>query len=84
MRIALQGVQPTLLPSGPALTAQSSGPLATLAQLASQVTAPTPPAPMPGPQPTNNNGRASPGRAAVRPEADAGLDGWLIQRLFGR
>ncbi len=28
--------------------------------------------------------RAAVTRAAVRPEADAGLDGWLMQRLFGR
>jgi penicillin-binding protein 1A len=83
MHVALQGVQPTPLPNAPALTAQSSSPLATLAQLASQVTAPTPPAPT-TPQPANNGGRPSPTRAAVRPEADAGLDGWLIQRLFGR
>jgi len=28
--------------------------------------------------------RAAVTRAAARPEADAGLDGWLLQRLFGR
>ncbi len=80
MRVALQGVQPTPLPNAPALAAQPAGPLATLARIASQVTAPTPPAPMPA----NNGNRPAPTRAAVRPEADAGLDGWLIQRLFGR
>jgi penicillin-binding protein 1A len=85
MRVALQGVQPTPLPNAAVLTAQSSGPLATLAQLGSQVTAPTPQATAPAaPQPANNSGRPSQTRAAVRPEADAGLDGWLIQRLFGR
>jgi penicillin-binding protein 1A len=85
MRVALQGVQPTPLPNAAVLTAQSSGPLATLAQLGSQVTAPTPQATAPAaPQPANNSGRPSQTRAAVRPDADAGLDGWLIQRLFGR
>ncbi|WP_024516485.1 penicillin-binding protein 1A [Bradyrhizobium sp. Tv2a-2] len=85
MRVALQGVQPTPLPNAPSSNVQPSGPLATLAQIASQVTAPTSSAAMPSaPQPANNSGRPSPTRAAVRPEADAGLDGWLIQRLFGR
>jgi penicillin-binding protein 1A len=85
MHVALQGVQPTPLPNAPSSNAQPSGPLATLAQIASQVTAPAPSAAMPSaPQPANNSGRPSPTRAAVRPEADAGLDGWLIQRLFGR
>jgi penicillin-binding protein 1A len=80
MRVALQGVQPTPLPNAPSPAGQPTGPLATLARIASQVTAPTPPAPMPA----NNGNRPAPTRAAVRPEADAGLDGWLIQRLFGR
>jgi penicillin-binding protein 1A len=77
MRTALQGVPPTPLPNAPAPAAQPTGPLATLARIASQVTAPTP-------MPANNGNRPAPTRAAVRPEADAGLDGWLIQRLFGR
>jgi penicillin-binding protein 1A len=80
MRVALQGVQPTPLPNAPALTAQPSGPLATLAHIASQISPPAPAAPMPA----NNGTRPTQSRAAVRPEADAGLDGWLIQRLFGR
>jgi penicillin-binding protein 1A len=29
-------------------------------------------------------GRPAPTRASVRPEAASGLDGWLIDRLFGR
>ncbi|MGE5158204.1 MAG: transglycosylase domain-containing protein [Gemmatimonas sp.] len=74
MRTALQGVPPAPLPSS-----QPPGPLSTLAQIASQITQPTAPAPQPV-----GGGRAAPGRAAVRPEAAAGLDGWLIQRLFGR
>ena len=28
--------------------------------------------------------RAAPAQASVRPEAGAGLDGWLMDRLFGR
>ena len=28
--------------------------------------------------------RPQPARANVRPEADSGLDGWLMDRLFGR
>ena len=70
MRVALQGVQPLPLPNS-----QPPGPLSTLARIASQITAPNG-------QPAG--GRVAPARAAVRPEADAGLDGWLIQRLFGR
>jgi penicillin-binding protein 1A len=73
MRTALQGVQPLPLP-----TSQPTSPLTNLAQIASQITAPSAP-------PSSGGGsRAAPSRAAVRPEADAGLDGWLIQRLFGR
>jgi penicillin-binding protein 1A len=52
------------------------------------------PAPSP-PQPTGNQGTPPPGATAAppprpqvaqssaRPEADAGLDGWLVDRLFG-
>jgi penicillin-binding protein 1A len=28
--------------------------------------------------------RPAPARASVRPEAASGLDGWLMERLFGR
>jgi len=66
------------LPNAPSPAAQPSGPLATLAQIASQISAPTPP-----PSP-NNGSRPLPSHAAVRPEAAAGLDGWLVDRLFGR
>ncbi|RJF76914.1 transglycosylase domain-containing protein [Rhodopseudomonas palustris] len=34
--------------------------------------------------PPNANRTPPPTRANVRPEADAGLDGWLMDRLFGR
>lgn len=81
MRAAHQGVPVAALP-----TWQGGNPLSNLAQAASQVSAPTPTttqagmAPM---SPPNGAYRPQPSRTAVRPEADAGLDGWLIQRLFG-
>jgi len=56
MRVAMLGVQPTPLPNAPSLASQPTGPLATLAQITSQVTAPSPAAP----QPANNGNR--PGR----------------------
>ncbi|WP_024509457.1 PBP1A family penicillin-binding protein [Bradyrhizobium sp. ARR65] len=74
MRTALQGVQPAPLPNS-----QPPSPMSNLAQIASQITAPSAPAPQP-----MTSGRAASSRGAVRPEADAGLDGWLLQRLFGR
>jgi penicillin-binding protein 1A len=52
------------------------GGLSTIAQIASQVSAPT--------QQTSGVARAAPARGSVRPEASAGLDGWLVDRLFGR
>ncbi len=51
----------------------------TLTQIASQITAPTPAAP----QTTTGAARTSPGRGSTRPEPAAGLDGWLMDRLFG-
>jgi len=74
MRAAHQGVPVVALPA-----AQTS-PLANLAQIASQITAPTPSAPAPAAA----GGRPQPTRAAARPEPAAGLDGWLMDRLFGR
>ncbi len=44
-----------------------------LVQAASQVTAPT-----------GNAARPAPMRTSARPQAAAGLDGWLMERLFGR
>jgi penicillin-binding protein 1A len=67
MRAALQGVPVVALPNS-----QMTGP--TLAQIASQITAPTPVrAGPPMAQP----------RGQMRPEPAAGLDGWLMDRLFG-
>ena len=73
MRAAQEGLRPSPLPYS-----QPPGPLSNLAQIAPQATAPTPPASLPASGP-----RSTPAHP-VRPEADAGLDGWLIQRLFGR
>ena len=71
MRAAHQGVAVASLPNSQA------GGGSTLAQIAAQITAPTPRAPV----------QAGPGarsaRTPVRPEAAAGLDGWLMDRLFG-
>ena len=73
MRSAHQGVPVAYLPNAPA----PSGGLTTLTQIASQITGPAQPAPVqagPGRQPS---------RGQVRPEPSAGLDGWLMDRLFG-
>ncbi len=78
MRAAHQGVPIAALPNS-----QAPGPLSNLAQIASQVSAPT--TPSSPPLPANGSAtRPAPTRAAVRPEAAAGLDGWLMDRLFGR
>jgi penicillin-binding protein 1A len=53
--------------------------MTTLTQIASQITGPTPPAPVQAAP-----GRPAPPRAPARPEPAAGLDGWLMDRLFGR
>lgn len=77
MRTAHEGVQVANLPSSP-----GGWGLSNLAQAASQVSPPT--AAAPGPAPANNGGyRPPPTRANARPEAAAGLDGWLMDRLFG-
>ena len=70
MRTALQGVPVASLPNS-----QWGGGAPTLAQIASQITAPAPQAPM------QSGGR--PSRAQPRPEPAAGLDGWLMDKLFG-
>jgi penicillin-binding protein 1A len=41
------------------------------------------PAPL-APIPPGNANRPAPTRTSTRPEAAAGLDGWLVDRLFGR
>lgn len=77
MRTAHEGVPVAALPN-----AQATWGLSNLAQAASQVSPPT--AAAPGPAPANTGGyRPPPTRANARPEAAAGLDGWLMDRLFG-
>jgi penicillin-binding protein 1A len=81
MRAAHQGVAIAALPYS-----QVPGPFSNLAQAAAQVSAPSPstaPASL-APFPATAPNRTPPARGSVRPEADAGLDGWLMQRLFGR
>jgi penicillin-binding protein 1A len=85
MRAAHQGVPVATLP-----TSQGGGGfLSNLAQAASQVSAPSPsiapsmaPAPL-APLPPAGANRPAPTRTSTRPEAAAGLDGWLMERLFG-
>lgn len=78
MKTAHEGVPVANLPSTP-----GGWGLSNLAQAASQVSPPTPAAP--GPAVANNGGYRPPPptRANARPEAAAGLDGWLMDRLFG-
>jgi penicillin-binding protein 1A len=74
MRAAHQGVAPAPLPGSSSGSAFSN-----LAQAAAQVSAP------PGNvSSASAAARPAPTRASVRPEAAGGLDGWLMQRLFGR
>jgi penicillin-binding protein 1A len=80
MKAAHQGVPVAALPAS-----QPPGIFANMAQATPQAGAPAaiptirgaqPPAPIAG-QPV-------PTRTSVRPEAASGLDGWLVDRLFGR
>jgi penicillin-binding protein 1A len=79
MRAAHQGVPVASLPN-----AQAAILLPTLSQIASQITAPSAPAQVAAPIASAGVSRAAPSRGSVRPEAAAGLDGWLVDRLFGR
>jgi penicillin-binding protein 1A len=76
MRTAHEGVPVAALPN-----TQATWGLSNLAQAASQVSPPT--LPTTAPAPSNGGYRPAPTRAAVRPEPAAGLDGWLMDRLFG-
>ena len=81
MRSAHQGVAVAALPNS-----RQDGFFSNLIQAASQVSAPstsTAAAP-PAQQPANGAARPAPTRTWVRPEAAGGLDGWLMDRLFGR
>src|SRR5438067_6277409 len=80
MKAAHQGVPVASLPNS-----QGAGLFGNLPQVASQVSAPSaqtaaPPVPLPVGSPN----RPASARGSVRPQAAAGLDGWLMERLFGR
>jgi len=82
MKAAHQGVAVAALP-----VSHSGGLFSNLMQAASQVSAPSAPATSAPPAPlavSGVTGRPAPTRTSVRPEAASGLDGWLMQRLFGR
>jgi penicillin-binding protein 1A len=74
MRSAHQGVPVATLPGS-----QAGGFFSNIVQAASHASAP-----VNAPSPTSAAGRSAPTRTSVRPEAAAGLDGWLMDRLFGR
>jgi penicillin-binding protein 1A len=71
MRTAHEGVRVAALPG-----AQSGGAFSNVAQANSQ--------PTPAVNTSGGSGRPAPTRTSVRPEAASGLDGWLMDRLFGR
>jgi penicillin-binding protein 1A len=77
MRTAHQGVPVAAIPNS------QVGAPPTLAQITSQITPAAPSAPQAVPQTTIGSARPAPARAAARPEPSAGLDGWLVDRLFG-
>jgi penicillin-binding protein 1A len=74
MRAAHQGVPVAALPGS-----QQGGLFSNLVQAASQASTP-----VNAPLPASAAGRPAPMRTSVRPEAASGLDGWLMDRLFGR
>ena len=76
MRAAHQGVAVASLPAS-----QGSGLLSNLAHIVSQAPSPIQPQPASG---TSGVSRPAPPRGAARPETAGGLDGWLVDRLFGR
>jgi penicillin-binding protein 1A len=90
MRTAHEGVPVAGLPN-----LQNSWGPANLVQVSSQVSPPTQLAPpgysagyAPAPAPVSNGGYRAPPpptrtNVNARPEAAAGLDGWLMDRLFG-
>ncbi|OJU24226.1 MAG: penicillin-binding protein [Nitrobacter sp. 62-13] len=75
MRAAHQGLRPEPIPG------TQRGLLPDIAQLGRQVVAPPVPVPAAAPAPVGS--RPQPIRSDVRPEAASGLDGWLVDRLFG-
>jgi penicillin-binding protein 1A len=78
MRAAHQGVPVAALPNS-----QAGGLFSNLVQTASQVSAPSAPTAA-APQAASGAARPAPTRTSARPDAATGLDGWLMDRLFGR
>ena len=84
MKVAHHGVPIAALPNS-----QPGGLFSSLIQAASQISAPSAPpvvqlpAPL-APMSSASANRPAPTRTSARPEAAAGLDGWLVDRLFGR
>ena len=84
MKVAHQGVPIAALPNS-----QAGGLFSSLIQAASQISTPSAPpvvqlpAPL-APMSSASANRPAPTRTSARPEAAAGLDGWLVDRLFGR
>src|SRR6266849_2040933 len=74
MRAAHQGVRVAGLPG-----LQAGGFFSNFLQAASQASTP-----VNVPSPASAAGRPAPTRTSVRPEPASGLDGWLMDRLFGR
>ena len=83
MRVAHQGVPVAGLPKS-----QAGGLFSNLIHAASQVSAPSGPPPQTAgplaPMTVGGANRGAPSRPSTRPEPAAGLDGWLVDRLFGR
>jgi penicillin-binding protein 1A len=77
MKAAHQGVAPAPLPAS-----TPGGLLTTIAQAVSPGVV-SPGAPVSPPPTPAVAGRPAPTRTSVRPEAAGGLDGWLVDRLFG-
>jgi penicillin-binding protein 1A len=75
MKVAHQGVAVAALPGS-----QAGGFFSTIAQAASQASAPV----VNASSPASAAARPAPVRTSVRPQAASGLDGWLMDRLFGR
>src|SRR4051794_8368776 len=83
MKVAHQGVPIAGLPKS-----QAGGLFSNLIHAASQVSAPSGPPPQTAgplaPMTVGGANRGAPSRPSTRPEPAAGLDGWLVDRLFGR
>jgi penicillin-binding protein 1A len=73
MKAAHQGVPAASLPAS-----QAGGFFSTVAQAVSPSSAPA------INTPARASGQPAPVRTSARPEAANGLDGWLMDRLFGR